>query len=328
MQTLEFTRALKEIVKELKVPELISIMQPWMNAGVQLVVDEATKGNFSTALLGSYAGVERLSQLEATGKILKGLGIHEMYSAPRLGKLLAAVSNLGNTQQLWGNPSVFPEFSSFYEQLKSLRGLQATSADLLEGEKVGQVEPSAAILELQLIDYDGKGIEPNRLSRVAVTLAGLYTNLARVLDVHDGKLTFKYFDSGSDVVMAIQGAKAVIDAMGPLLLQFWDKFRFRHHETFEKDLEALSKGLDFMAKVQEAVDKNVLSAEEANNLKTRVFRGVDELIGLGATLPLKDAAVDQRQLLIEKRDMKLLASGQPSEADDNPEEASSMVNSG
>ena len=82
-------------------------------------------------------------------------------------------------------------------------------------------------------------------------------------------------------------------------------------------MEAFSKGLDFMTKVQEAVEKQALTQEEARNLKTRVFRGVENLVGLGVTLPLRDAAaVDQRQLLIEKRDLKLLGSGLPSEADD------------
>jgi phospholipid N-methyltransferase len=118
-------------------------------------------------------------------------------------------------------------------------------------------------------------------------------------------------------MMAVEGAKAVIESMGNLFLQFWDKVKFRHHDTFERDIEALSKGLEFVAKVHEAVENQAITEEEAKNLKTRVFREVDQLIGLGVTLPLRNSTVDQRQLLIEKRDTKLLGTGMQSENEDD-----------
>jgi hypothetical protein len=96
-----------------------------------------------------------------------------------------------------------------------------------------------------------------------------------------------------------------------LFLQFWDKIRFRDQDTFEKDIEALSKGLEFLAKTKDAVDSGAITAEEAGNLKARVFRGVNDLVGLGVTLPLKgETAAEERKRLIERRNTKLLTAGE------------------
>src|ERR1035441_4925981 len=311
MQSLEFTRGLQEIVKELKIRDLTALLQRWLKENV-INMDEQNKDCFASLLFDSHAGYDRLFSVEATRKILLGLSVQELYESSRMRRLLYLVSNAPQTTNIRT-----PEMYDFFETLRSFLKMETTSTNLLETEKVGRVEPSNGILELQLIDYDGSGIEPARLLRVISVLTRLHMNLARVLGVQDSKLRLKYFDSGSDVMMAVEGAKAVIESMGNLFLQFWDKVKFRHHDTFERDIEALSKGLEFVAKVHEAVENQAITEEEAKILKTRVFREVDQLIGLGVTLPLRNSTVDQRQLLIEKRDTKLLGTGMQSENEDD-----------
>jgi hypothetical protein len=321
MQTLEFTRGLQEIVTQLKIKELTALLQAWLRdpiSNTNVNMNEQTKDSFASLLLDSRAGYDRLIGGKATNKILLGVNAQELYDPARIRRLLSSVSNAGQVAQIR-----IPEMYEFFETLRSLLKVEATSRDLLEVEKVGQVESSDAVLELELVDYDGKGIEPVRLLRIISLLVRLHMNLARILGVNDDKLRFKYLDSGSDVIMALQGAKAIIESMGTLFLQFWDKVRFRHQDSFERDIEALSKGLEFMTKVQEAVAKQALTDEEGKNLKTRVFRGVEELVKLGVTLPLRDSTIDQRELLIEKRDTKLLGTGPKNEDDDEPVGAAS-----
>jgi hypothetical protein len=313
MRSLEFTRGLQEIVKELKVKDLTALLQRWLKENV-VNIDEQSKDSFASLFFDSRAGYDRLFSVEATRKILLGLSVQELYESSRMRRLLHLVSSATQSTNIRT-----PEMYDFFETLRSFLKVELTSTNLLETEKVGRVEPSNGILELQLIDYDGNGIEPARLLRVISVLTRLHMNLARVLGVQDSKLRLKYFDSGSDVMMAVEGAKAVIESMGNLFLQFWDKVKFRHYDTFERDIEALSKGLEFVTKVHEAMEKQAITDEEAKNLKTRVFREVDQLIGLGVTLPLRNSAVDQRQLLIEKRDTKLLGTGLQSENEDDDE---------
>jgi hypothetical protein len=310
MQTLEFTRALREILSELKVNELASVIRPWAAVGApaQPITDD-NRNQFSATLFASYSGFDRLQHSASAAKILGKLNVGQFYEAGRMRRMLTSVSTVANSQQLTNVPQNFADFYSFFQQLIEFTRLETTCQQLLEAEKIGQVEAEASILELQVIDYDGNGIEAVRLSKIIWTLTELHENLARILGIQNDKLRFKYFDSGSDLVIGITAATALIKILSPLLLQFWDKVRFRHHETFNKDIEALSKGLEFVTKVQDAVTNESITEEEGRNLKARVFSGVDDLIGLGATLPLKDTSVDQRQLLIEKRDTKLLGTG-------------------
>lgn len=316
MQTLEFTRALEEIVNELRVGELVLLLQKWLTptAG-SVAISDADKDNFQGLILSSHSGYDRLMRAEATRKIIEGLKLKEVFEASRLRRLVTALSGAPNSQSVRG----ITEFYGLYESLRSVLNLQATCRNLLEMEKLGKLEASEGILELEIIDYDGKGIEDTRLEKIISTLTQLHTNLARVLGIQNDKLRFSYFDSGSDVAVGITAAAGLIAVLGPLLLQFWDKTRFRRQDTFTKDMEALSKGLEFVTKVQEAVGRGALTDEDAKNLKARIFGGVDDLIGLGATLPLRGSTLDQRQLLIEKRDTKLLGTGEPSPPRDDAE---------
>jgi hypothetical protein len=318
MQTLEFTRALLEIVEELQVGEMVKLLQGWLPAAsANAGLSEDEKDRFQSLVLSSHSGFDRLTRVESTRKILEKLKLGEVYEASRLRRLVTAVSSAPNTQHL----RAVTEFYGLYEALRAVLRLQATCRDLLDLEKVGTVPASDSILELQVIDYEGQGIEPNRLAKIISLLTRLHSNIARVLNIQGDTLTIKYFDSGSDVILGLQAAKAIIATLGPLFLQFWDKVRFRHHETFDKDLQALSKGLEFMGKVQEAVANNTIDTETGEIMKVGVFRSVAKLVKLGVTLPLRDAAaVDQRQLLVEKRDVKLLGSGPPVETDEDPGE--------
>jgi hypothetical protein len=80
-------------------------------------------------------------------------------------------------------------------------------------------------------------------------------------------------------------------------------------------MDAVPKTLTVMETVKQAVDKKVIDEETGGLLKTRVLKEVDQLVGLGASLPVYDDTekVDHRKLLIEKRETKLLGSGEPPE---------------
>jgi hypothetical protein len=77
-----------------------------------------------------------------------------------------------------------------------------------------------------------------------------------------------------------------------------------------------------MGNIQEAVVKGTITEEEGNLLGTRVLREVEALTDVGATLPLgkPSSGLDRRQMLIERRDMKLLKDAEPAGADEKPTE--------
>jgi hypothetical protein len=319
MQTLDFTRALTDIVADLKVRELYLLLQNLLVASPanpqpnfpQTPIQDNQKASFTELLLASYAGYDRLMRTEATRRILEGMEAKELYSAARLNRMMQLINNSQQIGQLrsGGNPNT-TEIFDFYQTLGALLKVEKTCRTLLQDEKVGKVEPTDSLLELQLTDYEGKGVEPARLSATFSILADLQMNIARLLQVQDHRLTVKYLDSGSDFKIGLEGVKDAIEALRNLIESMWDRIRFRDQDSFERNMEAVTKGLEFMEKVKQAVHNNSVTQEEADILKTRVFKDVNDLIGLGVTLPIRGEGADvERKQLIEKRSTKLLTTG-------------------
>src|ERR1039457_3528648 len=96
MQSLEFTRGLQEIVKELKIRDLTALLQRWLKENV-INMDEQNKDCFAYLLFDSHARYDRLFSVEATRKILLGLSVQELYESSRMRRLLYLVSNAPQT---------------------------------------------------------------------------------------------------------------------------------------------------------------------------------------------------------------------------------------
>jgi hypothetical protein len=251
MQTLEFTRALSDIAKRLKADEIVSLMQPWVSPATppNTPIDDGARDKFYELVLASHSGYDQLSRVGPTDRILSELNIRETYEPARLRRMTVFLANSSTIQQVRTNGELY----GFFEILRSLLKFDRTCRNLLEKEKIGEVPASDEVLEFLFADYEGKGVEPERLSAAFMELAELQMNVARLLGVADHRLRVKYLDSGSDIKIGLEGAREVIEAVGALFLQFWDKIRFRDQDTFEKDMEALSKALEFLAKSEEAV---------------------------------------------------------------------------
>jgi hypothetical protein len=249
------------------------------------------------------------------------LKVNETYEPARMGKMLSFVAATGSTTQaIWANPHIYTSFSSFLEQLKSLENLKNTCTELLETEKIGRVPPDE-ILELELIDYNETGIPPERITSFFRLITSLHTNMARIHGLPGDTLKIVFLDSGSDVIVGLQCAKLVIESIRTLLGEWWSKIKFRSFDSFDKKMDAVSKGLTVLKTIQESVSNHVIDEETGNNLKQRVLSEVNELIGIGATLPLRNAeeVITPRQLLIEMRNTKLLGPGQPKALGDAPD---------
>ncbi len=274
----------------------------------QVPINEEHKNRFTTLLFESHSGYDRLSKIEEPAKILTGLNAKEIYEPARLNRIMNLVSSAGVTHQLRSSNS--PDLFRFYGMLEGLSNMEITSKVLLHDEKIGKVPATDSILELEVADYGDDGIEPVRMEAVFRILRDLEMNISILLRSPDHHIVVKYLDSGCKFTIGLEGLKEPIEALGTMLERFWDKRRFRDQDTFEKDMEALSKGIDLLAKTQEAVQAGTMTAEEAANLKTRVLRRANDLIGLGVTLPLGGAtAEEERKQLKEKRSTKLLTAG-------------------
>jgi hypothetical protein len=311
MQALEFTRALRKIVEGLKISQLTGLMAPWITTGGNAAIDASQRNQFAALLFESNAAYRRLSEGTATRRILESLGVGNFYEPSRLVAMLNAVATAPNVQQIYSNWQSFAHFYSFSELLQSLARLESAASQLLEKDKIGAVNPSDGILELELIEYaDEVGISPRRLQVFASSVTNLHEHIARVLGIDNDKVRFRYFDSGSGVRVGIECAKAIVETMSLLLRDWWDRIVYWRYESFDKKIGALSKSVAFADTVQQAVNKGTITQEVGENLKVRVFREAENLTRIGAILPISEnATIDHRQLLTEVRNTKLLSDG-------------------
>jgi hypothetical protein len=96
MQTLEFTRALAEIVKELRVVQLVPLMQGWLtspNLNPQTPLNAQEKERFSQMIFASHAGYDWLLRTEATRKILQSLKAQDLYEPTRMARIVSSVTS-------------------------------------------------------------------------------------------------------------------------------------------------------------------------------------------------------------------------------------------
>lgn len=314
MKTLEFTRDLREITQKLKVEEILKTLDPWMFSAPNSALTETDKDKFYGLLADSRAGYDQLTLSGRMLEILNGLGVPEFYEPATLRRLTLVVSNAGNIHNL--RPST--EITAYREKLQSVQRTANTCQKLLEAEKVGKVEKGGGIVELELSDYDGEGIEPERLRLLAITVRQMHTNFARVYAIEGDQLRFKYFDSGTSVLIGIQCAAGIALGIGTLMLQWWKETRFSNNDNFDRKVGSVSKGLTLLKDVQDSVEKNVIDEETGKIITRHLLKEAERLLGIGAALPMDtEASVNQRERLLARRDIKLLESGAPIEEEDD-----------
>jgi hypothetical protein len=311
MQSLEFTHAFKDIVHELKIQEILGILDPWLTPGTTSNLDPKQKEQFTKLLFDANAGYRQLMTQPAQRRILEELNVGEFLEPSRLTGIVGTLQGLTQAQQIFNAPHHYRNFFTFGELLRWLLKMQSASQHLLEEGKIGKIPDSEGIVQLELIEYDDEtGVSAARLKVFVSTVIELHLCLAYIFGLKQDELTFRYLDSGSKFTVAVTCAKTIAETMVLLLSAFWDKFRFWNHDTFSKNIEAASKALTFAEQVQQQVEKKVITPEEGQNFKKRAFVAVEKLTGIGASIPLPDElTLDRRKLLEERRDLKLLGSG-------------------
>ena len=321
MQTLEFTWSLREIVKELRVEGLISLLNQLLTGQGNQAVTEPQKHQFSTLVFASYAGYEKLRQNADTRKILEQMEVARLYEPDLLTRMIAGLTSAHNFQQLQTGAG-FAAFNVFHEMLHSFRRFETTCTTLLEKEKIGEIPSSDGSFQIQLIEYaDESGISPQRIEVFVKNIVELHAALTRIYGIDTDALIFKYLDSGSNFIWGLQCVKPVAEAINTLLTQWWDRLRYWQIDSFERRMDAVSKGLKVADEIHQSVEKGTVDQETADNLRVRIFQNVENLFGVGATAPLpREATVNQLQLLTEMRNTKLLGTGEADPPAEPPNE--------
>jgi hypothetical protein len=314
MQTLQFSKAIDSIVKDLRSEELIEFIRPFFLFGGTNNITDEQRDQFSSIIMSSRVGYAELIKEPIANAVMDSLRIGDLYAPERLGRLIRHLGAIPNVAQLVSNPIFYSEFYTLFDGLSWLVKLRNTSKQLLEDDKLAGV-PSNEILQVRILDYDNTGIETERLGTFFASISEIHSQLSILLKVSESHLRVIYADSGSDFVVGLQCTKAILDILRGLLSEFWEKIKYSSFEDFDKKIDSMSKGLTFIGAVNEQIESGAISEEDGKNLSHRVLREMKTLASIGVSLPQDEfvVTVDQRKLMMEVRELKLIGDGSDSD---------------
>jgi hypothetical protein len=128
MQSLEFTHAFKEIVRELKIQEILGILDPWLTPGNASNLDPKQKEQFTKLLFDANAGYRQLMTRPAAQSILDELNVGEFLEPSRLTGIVGTLQALTQAKQITNVAQHYRNFFSFGELLRWLLKMQSALA--------------------------------------------------------------------------------------------------------------------------------------------------------------------------------------------------------
>ena len=315
MQALTFARTLKRIATELKARELADFLAPYLKQPpVNAAVPDGPKDEFSTLIVASIEGLSTLNRDPDAKKNIDRLGVTDIYSAPRIGRLLGLFSSTQNQTQFLATTNFF-EFTSFSALLSSLVRLSDATAELLERERIPQLGQDRDIVEFEIVAVNhAVGFDPERLRRFLVKLTDLHSQFAQLLGIPDSRLEIVYVDSGS-ILIGIATAVGIASALKGLFSQIWKEVKYAPHDNLDRNVESLSKVLSVTKEIDAQVAAKALDENVGKALKHKIIEDAVAIIEIGAMIPAKEPAEEeQQQKLLSERTTKLLTAGEtPSE---------------
>lgn len=163
-------------------------------------------------------------------------------------------------------------------------------------------------MEVEILDYDNRGIEPERLIFILASFQKLYDSIARIVGENDAKLKLAFADSGSNFLIGLTSKFKVIEFAKRLFNQYWRQIWFSPYEEFDRKVESFKNGLDVIKFLRENVSNGSLNEEDGRILEHSLLSEMENLIRNGAAPKdiEKVDGIERQKLLIEHRDVKLL----------------------
>jgi hypothetical protein len=312
MQAQVFGNILEEAHEKLRVKELIQQIQPFVTRGMNYATS-GTKKTLPKLIFEAREGFVLMRQDSAKAELLDRLGFTRMFDPNAMTEVLSILNAVDSTQNVWNNSSNLPPYINFYSSLIALNEFKTAFDKLvLEPKKAGVAE-SEDVLSFEVLDYDGGGIEPPRLASLMRAITRLHDTVTRVVDV-PSTLRVVALDSGSNSLVTVKADGKVVKEIRTLLGQVWHVVRFWKLNDFDRRLQSLDKGLDMLESIDARVKNGTLDHATGELLKHKLKVEAVAIVSHGS-LPKEivvDATVQTRQLLIEKRDPKLLTMGDES----------------
>jgi hypothetical protein len=319
MQTIAFEEHLSEISLRLRFKELTKMIEEILFSAGPATQLAHYRDRFATLAFQAANELAALNKDEPKKKIISHLGVDHVLNPTDLGMMITALNSQAQCEHIRTNSDAFRRFFQLFYKLSSLEKFHYTVKELLVLPNKAS-EPNDAIIEFEVIDVGDRGISFDRFEAILKSIHHIHDSVARGLEI-EGRLAIAYLDSGSNSIVSIKSDGKIIDGIRRLISEIWDRIRFGKYHKLERKLEAAEAGISFVEMIEQKQKDGKMDHEFASKLKHSVISETISLFGKAATLReiQIETTLDNRKLLIERLDVKLLEAGTDSQDKKIPE---------
>lgn len=321
MRKADFVRDLQRITDELRVGDLVNFLRVTLNRGTNAAVALSSKDVFAGLIFESQVGYHALMRDPQVAKILESLQVGRFYTTAKLRELMTAYSNIQHNSDIHNNPGNWSSFSTFFEILQWLLVFRDTCSRLLMGDGAQAIPPENKILELEMIDFEGTGIDVTRVQALFSALEALRMQISLFLKLPESHLTVHYIESGSEIRISVEGLGDIIDGLRNLFTEIWTRIVNRKFDRIDRRNASIEGDFELIYKIQRQVEEGLMPAEDGERFKLQILAETQALLDSGtmlAEVPTVEP-INRKKLLAEGRSIKLLGSGEPADVTSSPE---------
>lgn len=316
MQGTRLARIAMDARDRLHIRDLIRLLTPhvWDEAGHELEQNQVAQ--VSSALLSAHAELTIMSRDPERSQVLQQLRLPQFFEDQTMGQMLAVLHSAKNSNAL-RTDSRFRLFRNFLSSIEAFDNMTNALQTFLIDQRFRRSSEKDHVIQLAFLSRQEEHITLDYLRSVLQTVQRLHDLVARAVGETDSIARLVVIDSGSDILLALEARAKAASAIGSLLKEWWDWFKYRDLHNFDRKMDSWFKGLTVIGELEKATATPGPEAEEAKVLRQQIFDELKTLTGLGVKLSEPEQAAHDRPLLEAKRDVKLLK--QPEPQDDSTE---------
>src|SRR5262249_11832732 len=106
-----------------------------------------------------------------------------------------------------------------------------------------------------------------QLAHIIEAIDELYATITKVYHIQQSELVVGSLDSGSDKSLDVIGIAKAIEKLSALLLESWDRVRYKSGTLLHVNAKAALEGLSVIGEIQSLHERNAITDEEAEKLK-------------------------------------------------------------
>jgi hypothetical protein len=281
MQTVPFSEALSNAVRQIRLEDIVGMLKPMFAPSMQKKNPRETPEGkrFVPTFLDAFAEHRRLEKREE--EIIDLLGFADVFKADRVEQLTTAWNSFNS----WGNVASDRRFVELYYMASAGLRLSETVRKLLVEPKLEGVSSDSGILIFELDDYGAHGVAPSRLAMVLTEIDSLYRLLASVASDEATEPLVIYIDTGSWFSIAVKGGAKFVKSLGDVFARCVNGARFWSNDRIERDHQTTKVIMESLLDLKVLKDANAIDPERAEEISNAMAESILKLHRNGVSTP-------------------------------------------